>query len=146
MSGGLGDLWDYLSSKGIGVFYTGYDFTPAMVAEAKGRFPSVPFEVRDILEEPDEHCRFDYVMASGIFYLRRDSPMQYLVETVRRMFGLCRIGVAFNSLSARASRRDPHEFHADPSRVLSSCLEITPRVVLRHDYLPNDFTVYLFRD
>jgi len=143
---GLGDLWEYLFQRGIGVSYTGYDYTPAMISEAQKRFPTVPFMVRDFLEEPGGDPRFDYVVASGIFALRQDHPMQYLLGMVRKMFDLCRKGVAFNSLSIRASNRDPAEFNADPSQVLSSCLEITPRVVLRHDYLPHDFTVYLYKD
>jgi SAM-dependent methyltransferase len=143
---GLGDFWGYLTEKGVEVSYTGYDITPAMVSEAKRRFPAVPFEVRDLLDESDGVPRFDYVVASGIFALRQDRPMRYLLGMVRRMFNMCRKGVAFNSLSIQAPNRDPAEFNADPSKVLSSCLKITPQAVLRHDYLAHDFTVYLYKD
>jgi hypothetical protein len=53
--------------------------------------------------------------------------------------------VAFNSLSAWATDQEAGEFYADPLRVVDFCRRITPRVVLRHDYHPRDFTVYLYK-
>lgn len=142
---GLADLLSYLQRNHINVNYTGYDITPAMIESACQRFPHAQLEVRDLMAQSDCQPQFDYVLASGIFYLRQVEPMTYLELMVRRMFALCRKGVAFNTLSALAPQHNPGEFYADPAQVLTMCLKITPYVVIRHDYLPHDFTVYLYR-
>jgi hypothetical protein len=42
--------------------------------------------------------------------------------------------------------QEPGEFYADPVEIVRFCRSLTPWVVLRHDYLAHDFTVYLYRD
>lgn len=143
---GLADLLDFLQRSGDSVDYAGYEITPAMLERARQRFPQAQLELRDLMAEPESSARYDYVLASGIFYLRQEEPMAYLEAMARRMFALCRRGVAFNTLSTKASQFDAGQFYADPARVLTACLEITPRVVLRHDYFPHDFTVYLYKE
>lgn len=64
---------------------------------------------------------------------------------IRRMFELCKSGVAFNTLSMLADIRNPGEFYADPAEVIRFCLSLTRRVVLRHDYTPHAFPVYLYK-
>ncbi|WP_054031283.1 class I SAM-dependent methyltransferase [Desulfatitalea tepidiphila] len=142
---GFADLLDFLVSRNWNVHYTGYDLNGALIEQAKSRFPQGTFEVRDLLAEPDLSPRFDYVVASGIFYLRRKDAPAYVEEMVGRMFSLCRKGLAFNTLSIRAVAREPGELYADPAKILTMCLNLTPRVVLRHDYLPHDFSIYMYK-
>lgn len=142
---GLGDLLNYLQTHDTKADYTGYDITPIMIELAQKRFPHANFQVSDLLDETDAQPQFDYVFASGIFYLRQVEGIGYLGAMVRKMFSLCRKGIAFNTLSILALNRNPDEFYADPSQVLTMCLEITPSVILRHDYLPHDFTLYLYK-
>jgi SAM-dependent methyltransferase len=144
---GLGDLRAYLDRQGIAADYTGLDITPDMVAAAASRFPGVPFHCGSLLggfATPSGH--FDFVFASGIFYLREESPFDHLKATVEQMFALCRKGVAFNCLSAWGVPADGgREYREDPLRCLALCRTLTPWVVLRHDYHPGDFTIYLRR-
>ena len=143
---GLANLREYLGERNILVQYTGYDLTPEMIVNARQRFPEDHFKVCNILEGPEPEPAFDYVLSSGIFYLRKTEPMKFMEKIVRRMFALCRMGVAFNTLSLRADWMRSDEFYADPVEVLNLCQSVTRRVILRHDYLPNDFTVYLYRE
>lgn len=142
---GLGDLYDWLIGQGWQGDYTGIDLTPRMIALARERFPDLHLEQRDLLTEPIGDGTFDYVMASGIFYLRRSEPFEYLQHMVEAMFRHCRRAVAFNSLSAWAPQQDPGEFYADPPATLSFARSLTPRLSLRHDYHPRDFTVFLYK-
>ncbi|CAN5869424.1 class I SAM-dependent methyltransferase [soil metagenome] len=146
---GLGDLHDFLAAKQISTDYAGWDIAPAMVEAAKRRLPHAEIRLMDIAATHIEPSRFDFVIASGLFSLRTMQPYAYVAETVRRMLELCRRAVAFNSLSARwASTNATVEdgrFVADPARTLDICLELTPNVVLRHDYMPHDFTIYLYK-
>ena len=143
---GLGDLLGWLAERQVTVDYTGYDLTPAMVESARRRWPDVPFELRNLLDDPAADSSFDYVVASGLFNLYQTDPLGFLAEMVTAMFDVCRVGVAFNVLSDRASIHEPGEFNARPGDILDLCLGLTPYVTLRHDYLPHDFTAYLFRD
>jgi SAM-dependent methyltransferase len=142
---GLADLLDYFRLENLNIDYTGYDLTPEMIQSARRRFPQAKFKTHDLLIDQESFPLFDYVVASGIFYLRQSEPMLYLATMVRRMFAACRKGVAFNTLSSMAPQPAPGEFYADPAQVLKACLGITPRVAIRHDYLPHDFTVYLYK-
>lgn len=140
---GLGDLWPFVKALAPSVDYEGWDINPRMVAAAAARFPEARFRTVDIAAGDAPGERVDWVLASGIFYLRDEA---FLASAVERLFARCRRGVAFNTLSAWARQREPGEFYADPARVLDVCRALGGRVTLRHDYLPHDFTVYLYRD
>lgn len=140
---GLAHFRTFLEANGIEVDYTGFDLTPAMVEHAKRLHPGVRIEVRNVVEEHLSET-FDYVFASGLFYLRRNDPRSYLRSMAARLYGLCREGVAFNALSTRGAG-GVDEFRADPGLTLEMALDIADRAAIRHDYLPNDFTVYLYR-
>jgi len=61
------------------------------------------------------------------------------------MFSLATSAVAFNTLSTWAQDQEAGEFYADPLKVVEFCRTLTPWVVMRHDYHPRDFTVYLYK-
>lgn len=138
---GIGDFVGYLEESGFAGSYHGIDRLPEMVARATGRFPSHSFSVRDLVAEGREG-EFDFVTASGIFTF---ADQAILEEVVAAMYRACRVGVAFNSLSARAPDQEPNEFNADPQEVERFCRGLSSEVVVRHDYLPHDFTVYLYK-
>jgi SAM-dependent methyltransferase len=140
---GLGDLWAFLRSVSPSVDYEGWDVNPRMIAAATERFPDARFRAVDAGSGVDLDQQFDWVVASGLFYLRDEA---FFSTTVRRLFARCRRGLAFNTLSAWADRRTPGEFYAEPDRVLDVCRTLSRRLTLRHDYLPHDFTVYVYRD
>ena len=140
---GLGDFYDWQKRAGLGVNYQGVDLTPEMIRVAKARFPEVDFRVGNVLEE--EIGTFDFVIASGIFYLRRNEPFEFMRHMIARLFASSRKGCAFNSLSAWCDARDAGEFYADPAQTLDFCREVTPWLALRHDYHPRDFTIFLWR-
>lgn len=143
---GLGHFLDWLKARDISVRYTGVDITPEMIAVAAKAHEDATF-LTGTVEQFCDHsdAPFDYIFASGIFYLDTDSGYENMEKTLRQMFSLAGQGVAFNSLSRWADTMDEGEFYADPARVLDMCRSITPKVQLRHDYHPADFTCYLYR-
>ncbi len=140
---GLCDLYAWLQTKKIKVDYLGVDITEAMVHHCRKRFPELTVKQVDILSQ---HLpgNFDYVVASGIFYLL-DSQDQAL-PLIKAMFDLATCGVAFNSLSCWGEQTEKDELCLEPGEILSFCRTLTSKVVLRHDYLPHDFTIYLYKD
>jgi SAM-dependent methyltransferase len=143
---GLGDFYGWLNNQHIETKFHGVDITPRLIEMARVRFPEATFEVGGLMQELHVNCEFDYVFASGIFYLRQDKPFKYMCKMITRMFELCRYGIAFNSLSEWAAEKDAGEFYADPNAVVEFCRSLSTCVVLRHDYHPSDFTIYLYKD
>ena len=63
------------------------------------------------------------------------------------MYASCERGVAFNSLSAWDEvNKKLGYFSADPEETVAFCRTLTPFIMLRHDYLPHDFTMFLYRE
>jgi len=142
---GLGDFWEYLQAQKIQVDYTGYDITSAMVEKASARFPQLTIECKNILEDKVEE-KFDYVFASGILYLLKNNQATISMKLISRMFKLSIKGLAFNSLSTWTENQEDNEYYINPAEILNYARQLTPWVCIRHDYLPNDFTMFLYKE
>lgn len=142
---GLADYADYLEGRFDSVAYVGVDISPKMVDRARERRPDLDLRVANVLDASFEN-RFDVVNANGIFYLLGDDAMTLMPRLIARMWELADRAVAFSSLSTWAPERLANEFQADPIEILAFCRTLTPRVVFRHDYMPHDFSVFLYRE
>lgn len=143
---GFADFLGYLQRKGTAVrSYTGVDIAPSVLAVARQRYPSASFIEGDFQSQAPS-TGFDFVVASGVFFLPNPRWEEYMLEGVRRMYESARIGVAVNFLSDRSRKPDGVSYYANAPRVLELLQRnLTACVVLRHDYRVNDFTVYLYR-
>jgi SAM-dependent methyltransferase len=144
---GFGDLQTYLETRGIAARYSGLDLQPAFIEEARRRHPKSEFHCADIEGfEPAKH--FDFVFVSGTFNVKfRDDQEAWVFGMLRKLFSLAERGVGINLLS---TYYDPGHyrddmFYVSPERAFAEAQAITRRVTLRHDYLPHDFTLYLYR-
>jgi trans-aconitate methyltransferase len=143
---GFADYSTYLNERFQNVLYEGVDLSPSMIQHAKSRHPELNLRVHNILDEGDPISpTHDIVTANGIFYLLGQEAPTIMQQLVKAMFDRAKIAVAFNSLSTWTGDAEPHEFNADPLETVAWCRKLTPWVVLRHDYMPHDFTVYLYR-
>lgn len=144
---GVAHFAGWLAGRGFRGRYTGLDLMPEMVARARTAYPQHRFAVGNIVDLPESELaelRSDYVIANGIFHL---ADVDLIARTVARMYAACTKAVAFNSLSTWYGEPDPAGyFQADPAEILDLCRGITRNVILRHDYFPHDFTVYLLRE
>lgn len=143
---GFGDFLAFLDRRGIRARYTGLDVCEPMIARCRERFAGreARFVVADVLgHEPGE--TYDYVIASGIFGLDAPGARQRIRPTLERMFAWSRIGMGANFLSGRSPAPAQGRVYVDPCEALAMGLELTPAVRLDHNYLPNDFTLQLFR-
>lgn len=142
---GLGDLYNYFQEEGIAVAYCGYDLLPEMVSRARQRFPGVCFEVHDVLQDFGQET-FDYILSSGAFNVNFNDNLSAIHKLLPRMLAHCTEGVAINFLSIRDTNRDAILFHYDPQEMVAFCKTFCAHVQLVEDYLPNDFTVYLYHN
>lgn len=143
---GFGDLLAFLHARGIKPRYTGIDLCEPMITRCRERFApgTAHFEVADVLAwQP--RGGYDYVVASGVFGLDAPGTRERIVPTLRRLVEWSRIGAAVNFLSAHSPAKVEARVYVDPTEMLRAALELTPAVRLDHGYLPNDFTLHLYR-
>ena len=143
---GFGDFLAFLNGRGVDPVYTGLDICEPMIERCLERFePSVGrFLVGDVLEhQPDEH--YDYVVASGLFGLDSQGARERIRPTLDRLFAWCRIGAAVNFLSTRSPSPVDGRIYVDPTKALEAGLALTPAVRIDHTYLPNDFTLLVYK-
>ena len=151
---GLGHLLEYVREQGIEIAsYTGLDLSPEMIKECKSHFEGrsdVGFLEGDFMTYPFV-LRYDVVAASGLLSHRIENdahPLKTIQEKMAMLYDLCEDVAAMNFLSTYTSHAEKDEitfqyFH--PLDILKIALDITPYVELKQSYLPNDFTVLLFK-
>lgn len=144
---GIGDMYKYINNLQLDVKYLGIDITPKMVEFCKERFPENKnhFQNVDILTLKDEFIKYDWVFASGIFYLLKVKPFDAAIELIHKMYSFSKKGVAFNSLSSWAENKTENEFYMDPLKLLDRLKNDYPNLVFFHDYHPSDFTIYIYK-
>jgi SAM-dependent methyltransferase len=141
---GFADFAAYLQRRFSSVKYSGIDLCASMVTEARRNHPDLDLRSANVIDASFDRP-FNVVTANGIFYLLGEQAWPMMRKMIERMFGLATSALAFNSLSDWASDQEANEFYADPVQVLKFCRELTPWVVLRHDYHPRDFTIYMYK-
>lgn len=143
---GLADFYSWIKNNIDGVKYSGLDITPEMIEKSKKRFPKIEFKQCTVFDEDISNKKFDFIFASGIFVFREKEPISYMKKTIKKMYDISIKGIAFNSLSQFSPSKAENEFYADPSEIFEYCMSVSSKVILRHDYHLNDFTIYLYRD
>jgi SAM-dependent methyltransferase len=142
---GFGDFLAFLHARGIHPEYTGIDLCEPMVARGRERFnDGAQFIVSDVLEYLPSGG-YDYVVASGIFGLEAEGARDRIQPTLERMFEWAQRGAAANFLSALSPVPVEQRVYIEPVEMLEFALSITPAVRLDHSYLPNDFTIHLYK-
>ena len=143
---GYGALLDFLRAQNRVCEYRGYDISDAMCAAARSRHGA---DVGARFSSQEERLRgCDYVVASGIFNVRLNTPVgdwkAYVLETVGRLASFGQRGFAFNCLTSYsdAERMRPDLFYADPCELFDYCKRRFSRnVALLHDYGLYEFTL-----
>ncbi len=142
---GVADFRTHLQRRNVDCEYVGFDISPEMIRHCKERFPDLRFESGNFLTwEPGRS--FDYTVAIGIHNIKVDGAYDVLESTTRKQFELSRIAAHVSLLTDRFHGFAPHIQAWKVEDIMAMALAITPYVVIRHDYLPNDFSITLYRD
>jgi SAM-dependent methyltransferase len=143
---GFGDFLVFLHERGIEPAYTGIDVCKPMIDRCRERFEHehAIFRVADALEfDPREP--YDFVVASGLFGLDAEGGRDRIRPTLDRMFRWAGRGMAANFLSTCSPSPVDGRIYVEPWKALEAGLALTPAARLNHAYLPNDFTLYLYK-
>ena len=139
---GVGDFFGRLRETGVAADYCGVDVSPEMIGRARERFPEARFEVG---EAGAAGRRFDYTVAFAIHNVKVEHGREILERSLRQQFELCDVAAHISLLTDRYRGFDAHIQAWPAEAMLTLALSITPFVSLRHDYLPNDFSLTLYR-
>jgi trans-aconitate methyltransferase len=139
---GLGDLYKFFFSQNINADYTGIDIVPEFIVAARERFPNVQFEVKDISAETKT---YDYVLASGVLSYKVADHKNYYFSLIKKMYDLSAKGLAFNMLNKDTHIDDATYAAYDINEIADYCKTFCDNVQIVVDYLPQDFTIYLYK-
>jgi len=141
---GMGDFYKFLRRRGINVQYTGVDINENFITLAKKKYPECTFKVMCIDEEPLEGY-FDYIFICGVFNLLVPGVQLDLQNALIKLFKHCNKGLALNALSSHTSAKDTELNYTSPEEMVKFAIEhLSPSVVLHHDRIEHDFTLFVY--
>ncbi|MFC1525528.1 class I SAM-dependent methyltransferase [Candidatus Latescibacterota bacterium] len=143
---GFGDCYAYLRSVGWNGEYCGVDIVPGLISEGCRKYPNLDLRVLDIQEESLGR-RFDWVFCSGALTSRIEGDTyEHFRGMIGKMFGAAAKGVAVNFLSPLVDFSHEVHFHPDFGEIAGIIAKLSKRFTLRHDYMPYEFTAYIYSD
>lgn len=147
---GLGHFCEFLRRENIRVHYTGIDIVESLIHAAQQAHPQGQFRVGDIAGE-NMAGQWDYAVLSGTCNIlsegfSHEMQWQFVQIMLSRMFAVSAKGVAADFQSTYVDFQQKGAFHVDPEEVFRFCKTLSRRVVLRHDYMPYEFAVYIYKD
>ena len=139
---GFGDLFAYLAETQPGARYVGIDINGRLIEEARRLHQRGDFRAMNILDEPLNE-QVDYVLVSGVFNDRIGDNRAFMADAFEAFDRIARCGFAANFLSTKVDYRYPHAYYTDPAEAVDLCYMYSRNVVLRNDYMPFEFTVFV---
>jgi SAM-dependent methyltransferase len=145
---GFCDLYDFLAQHGWRGRYTGVDIVPGLLDVARRRHPDLDVLEIDITDGSMLVGEYDFVISSGALNatLPSGNNEAHIEAALRSMYQRSRYATCVDFLSSYVDFQKPGAHHTDPGWALAAAKRFTRRVVLRHDYMPYEFSVFLFRD
>lgn len=140
---GFGDLFGYMVRNKIQPSrYIGIDINNELIAIARQRYPQAEFVVTDdFLETWTDSA--EYVISSGVFNFRLQDSKRFIERSFDRFASIATKGFAANFLSNKVEYSSDDNYHADPCEILSLAYKYSNNVVLRNDYMPYEFTIFV---
>lgn len=142
---GFGDLYGYLTGRGIEIKYTGIDINRNFIKTAREVYPDTHFIEADF---EDDHIqgKFDWAFASGIFNLKMNDNQSFVEHILEKMFRISRKGIAADFLNADTAVRSSMLYYQDYDTLIQFCKKLSDHVVIRADYMPSDYCVYVYKN
>jgi len=159
---GFCDFYDYLKNqKNIELDYLGTERCETIYKASKEKHQDeieskdIRFSILNVdYKDPDFlkkiNKNFDYVICSGIFCFdnEENNDEEKLCKNVKKLYSFSKKGLVINFLSKETKNPIKKGFkHFDPDYILNFLRHrITNNVILKKDYIHNDFTVFLKRN
>jgi SAM-dependent methyltransferase len=146
---GFGDFIKTISKKTKDYKYTGIDIVESLIFEANKQFKgeNINFINKNILDF-ETNTVYDYAISSGIFNhkISENNNYEFIELVIKKTLSICKDGLAFDFLSDKVDFQLEHTFHSSPEKILSIAYKYSRNVVLRNDYMPFEFSIFIFKD
>lgn len=146
---GFGDLNKTLKQKADNYEYLGIDINENLIKIGKEKYKgkNIKFMTCEFLEENFDE-KFDFIIESGIFnYEYKEIDNYTIIEsTIVKALELCNEGLAFDFSSDTVDYKYDNCFYANPGKILSIAYKYSRNIILRNDYMPFEFCLFIFKD
>jgi SAM-dependent methyltransferase len=140
---GFGDMYAYCRDAGrADVRYHGIDINPRLIEKGSKRYPEADLTVRDVMVQGMPRS-YDVIVCSGLYNFRLQDNWGFITRTFDLFRSSCTQGFAANFVTNRVDFREETLYYADPCAILNLCYKYSRRVLLRQDYMPFEFTVFV---
>lgn len=145
---GFGDMFGYMCAKGMeNITYTGIDINPNFISVAKDKYSvsgsnSAQFHLKNLLDD-DTNPEYDYILSSGVFNYKLDDNMGFITRCFDRFNKIAQKGFSVNFLSSKVAFEYDYTYHANPAAIVDLAYRYSNNVVLRNDYMPFEFTIFV---
>lgn len=146
---GFGGLLSYANDRKIDLQYTGIDVAQNMIEWARANQAAGTFINGDFMDHAFEQ-QFDYVICNGILTQKLDTAAlemdQFAAQLIRKMFSLCKVGIAFNVMTTKVNYFSNNLYYRNPAELFSWCMsEISSHIKLDHSYPLYEYTLQIYR-
>ncbi len=141
---GCGDLYHYIKLHNLPLSYTGIDISAKMIVAAQKAYPKGIFKCLPI-NTLSINNRFDCTMASGVFNLKMEDHLNYVLSMIKNMIRISKYQVRFNLLSHKAKKWSKSDtfVYIDPAILQNKLKQDVKKISILDTYLPNDATLIL---
>jgi SAM-dependent methyltransferase len=148
---GFGDLYNYVKDNVTSNFkYIGIDINEKFINIAKERgFKNADFYLVDENVEvflADLGIEIDYVLSSGIFNFKLKDNIGFIKNTLTLFDSISKKGFASNFLSSKVTFQADMNYHSNPSEILDFCYGFSNNLVLKNNYMPYEFSVFINKE
>ena len=145
---GFADLYDFLVACGWKGHYHGIDIVPGLIQIARRRHPKLAIQNCDITSNHGLKNIYDYIICSGVFNakLSQSDNNHHITKALKSMFKLARKCVCVDFMSTYVDYEHSEAWHTDPIWAFETAMELSRRVSLRHDFMPYEFALFIYRD
>lgn len=140
---GFGEMSEEIAQQNLPLLYSGCDINGDLIAAGNKLYPNINLMHIDFLA--DENKSFDYIVSSGVHNLKLEDNWSFIEDTFEKFSRCSKKGFAINFISNKV---DPeyikdHLYYCDPSKILELAYKYSKRVILRNDYMPFEFTIFI---
>ena len=141
--------WMIRESAAPHVSYTGLDINAESITLARQKHPDRRFIRCDLLREPFQET-FDGAILNGVLTMKAGLPFEamwdYATALLNIVWTLVTHGMAFNVMSKAVDWERDDLFHVPTDRLIDFITKrLSRRFILRQDYAPYEYTVYVYR-
>lgn len=140
---GNAKLYDYLIKLYPSIRYVGLDLIDEFLSSAMRRLSNkkdVNFYQGNFMS--DQLPLLDYYLVSGALNYKTANPL-YIFESIQHLYKSARLGLGFNLLSTAPDNQKIAVAY-NTQMVFEFCKTLSPKCILKTDYLENDYTIFMY--